>query len=175
MGWQRSQGGPMPAELTGNPPSWVLGEAIVWEAPWNSPQSHLYGMPGGNIRGEVPPWQHCTAESPERMLQDTADRWVLLTSAHWGAKCWRSHLRCRRKAQDKPGTLQEAGIGEATCAAGAWQALHTESGREAASACIVSPHPSWQSWQRRNIYKVHSHDCKAGNEGWIWSWKAIGW
>ena len=50
----------MPAKLTGNPPFWVLGDSVDKKMPWNSPQSCLYGMAGGNIHGEVPHWQHCT-------------------------------------------------------------------------------------------------------------------
>lgn len=44
--------------------------------------------------------------------------WLLGATDLWGARCWRSHLCCRKKAQEKPGSLQEAGIGEAVCTAG---------------------------------------------------------
>lgn len=70
----------MPAELPGNPPSCILGEATHRDALWNSPHSCLYGMPGRNIQGEVLPWPHSTAKSPERMLQEAAGHWALLTS-----------------------------------------------------------------------------------------------
>lgn len=106
-------------ELTGNPPSWVLGEAIPREVTWNLPQSCLYGMPGGDVHGEVPYWQHATVKSLDRMLEGAACLWVLLTFAHWAAGCWRNCPCCSK-----------SGTGEARNTAGSmhWRScMHCKS------------------------------------------------